>query len=85
MSGINERAGEQLSPERKTGRGHCPFSEFPSPPPCENAELSWLPWMRILPRHDLFGEKRLANLSEEKSLKVLSPEVFIEKDMCRGI
>ena len=46
---------------------------------------SWLPWMRILPRHDLFGEKRLANLSEEKSLKVLSPEVFIEKDMCRGI
>ena len=38
-----------------------------------------------LPRHDLLGKKRLSNLSEEKSPKVLSSEAFIEKDMCRGI
>ena len=34
---------------------------------------------------DLLGEKRLANLSEEKSPDVLSYEAFIKNDMCRGI
>ena len=38
-----------------------------------------------LPRHDLLGEKRLANLSEEKSPDILSPEAFIENDMCRAV
>ena len=38
-----------------------------------------------LPTQDLFGEKRLANLSEEKSPTVLSPEALIESDMCRGM
>ena len=37
-----------------------------------------------LPKQDLLGEKRLANLSEEKSPEVPSPEAFIENDMCRG-
>ena len=31
-----------------------------------------------LPRHDLLGEKSLANLSEEKSPKQLFPRAFIE-------
>ena len=37
-------------------------------------------WMK-----DLLGEKRLANLSEEKSPDILSPEAFIENDMCRAV
>ena len=37
-----------------------------------------------LPMQDLLGEQRLANLSEEKSPEVLSPEAFIENDMCRN-
>ena len=37
-------------------------------------ELSWPLWMRIrLPRHDLLREKKLANLSEEKSPEYLFP------------
>ena len=47
-------------------------------------ELPWLPWMRIsLPRHDLLGEKRLTNLSEEKGLKPLSQWAFIEFNLHR--
>ena len=38
-----------------------------------------------LPRHDLLGEKRLANPSEEKSSEVPSPKAFTENDVCRGI
>ena len=48
------------------------------------AELYQLPWMRIsLPRHDLLGEKRLTNLSEEKGLKPLSQWAFIEFNLHR--
>ena len=52
------------------------------------AELSRPPWMRIsLPRHDLLGEKRLASLSEEKGLELLSQWAFIEfslhRDACQ--
>ena len=38
-----------------------------------------------LPMQDLLGEKRLANLLEEKSPEVPSPETFIENGMCRNI
>ena len=48
------------------------------------AELSWPPRLRInLSRHDLLGEERLANLSEEKGLKPLSQWAFIEFSLHR--
>ena len=47
-------------------------------------ELPWPPWMRIsLPRHDLLGEERLTNLSEEKGVKPLSQWAFIEFSLHR--
>ena len=48
-------------------------------------ELSWLPRMRInLPRHDLLGEKRLTNVSEEKGLKHLFLWAFVRFSLHRN-
>ena len=50
------------------------------------AEPSLLLQMRVnLPRHDLLGEKRLTNLSEEKGLKHLFLNELLLGLVCTGI